>query len=410
MGNLDNQYQETIDRAIVWLRAMLVTPDGSAGVYERYRINLKNINPWVRPDCSIEVGTLFHAHGSLKNDPEQTDIGLRLADFVLSLQRHGNSWLDGSFPFYVFRPTVPDERDIGDDFGIPDLPEYAWPNDNGKIVTHLLQFYERTLDARFLLAAQQALAYLMRIQAQDGAFSLTKDGDAADLKGADFVARPSLALVEAARITDKRDYYDCALRGLRWLNEHRVPSGRSMTSYETARTEAWRPPSSETAITLLTFARAAHLFSESWVYKTVEELGSTVLRWMHTSGAIRNCDADSITASLQNDPNVTDLIYTDGYALLALQEAYIVTQDTRFLQAATKLADFLASIQCRSESDAWDGSWRGSYHLEKREWFGTADQENPLDEGGMYTAYTGWSAAPIAHGLLRLDNPTLLTL
>ena len=62
------------------------------------------------------------------------------------------------------------------------------------------------------------------------------------------------------------------------------------------------------------------------------------------------------------------------------------------------------NIQCRGESPLWDGAWRGSYDVEKECWAGRADQNNPIDEGGMYSVYTGWCNAPNMYGLLQLES------
>ncbi len=408
MGTREEVYQRAVERSLAWLQAMLPAADGSGGVYERYRINIGRVNPWIRPDCCVEVGRLFYAFGDQYHQPDHRQRGLRLAEFACSLQRTEPGWRNGSFPFYLFRPQEPDEPDIGDAFGIPNLPERAWPNDNGKITGHLLWFYEQTGNPAFLGAARRALDYLLRIQAEDGTFSLAEEGEEPGFKGADFTAWPTMALIRGALLLQAEDYRQGALRGLTWLRDHQAPSGRMKTSYETCGGEAWRPPSSETAIALKAFAWGARLFEQEWVRSSLEGLAAELLKWQHESGGIRNCDADARTASLQNDPDVTDLVYTDGYALLALLEAYAVTGHQPYLEAATRLADFLAAIQCWGESPAWDGGWRGSYHLEKRAWYGSADQENPLDEGGMNTVYTGWSAAPIACGMLRLLQPEAL--
>jgi len=124
---------------------------------------------------------------------------------------------------------------------------------------------------------------------------------------------------------------------------------------------------------------------------------------LNANGAIRNADDLCRHASLQNDPNLTDLVYTDGYALVALQEAYQATGEPRFREAADRLADFLVRVQCREESPLWNGGWRDAYDVNTLEPRDRANQENSLDEGGMYSVYTGWCAAPITYGLLRRE-------
>ena len=95
-----------------------------------------------------------------------------------------------------------------------------------------------------------------------------------------------------------------------------------------------------------------------------------------------------------------DLVYTEGFALMGFVEAYKLTGQAEYREAAIKLSEFLMSIQCNGESPLWDGAWRGTYNLETRKWDGRADQNNYIDEGGMYSVYTGWAAAPIMDGLL----------
>jgi hypothetical protein len=179
-------------------------------------------------------------------------------------------------------------------------------------------------------------------------------------------------------------------------------SGRIQTSYETAQTEAWRPPSSETAVALKAFAIAARFSQDMGTWMGMVNLAKALTRWQDTSGAILNCDADTLSASLQNDPDLTDNVYTNGYALLAYQEAFRSNGNSDYREASERLAEFLINTQCWGESALWDGSWRGSYSIKRKSWHGRADQNNELDEGGMYSAYTGWSTAPIAYGLLRM--------
>ncbi|MCL5998349.1 MAG: hypothetical protein M1546_20200 [Chloroflexi bacterium] len=393
------EYLTVIERSLAWLRGMLVNPDGSQGVYERYRIDAGQINPWVRPDCTMEVARLFMAYGQYVGDATNMAIGRRLATYVVSLQRKGEvGWLDGSFPFYRFCPRHAEEVDIGS----LEAREVTFPNDNGKIPERLVWFYRQTNDELFRSAVRRSLAYLTQIQAEDGSFSRTDEGDEAALKGADFVAWPVIALMQGAMLFHEEEYRMAAVRGISWLYEQITPSGRMRTSFETAQTEAWRPPSSETAVALKAFATVARFTRDPAAWDGMTKLGKALIAWQDESGAIRNGDEASRDASLQNDPDLTDMVYTNGYALLALQDAFRANGNAVYRVAAERLAQFLARVQCQGESDQWDGSWRGSYSLSLQRWHGRANQNNELDEGGMYSAYTGWSTAPIAYGLLRL--------
>jgi hypothetical protein len=171
-----NNHELTIRQASQWLDTMLILPDGTQGIYERYRINLRRINPWVRPDCCIESGRALYVAGQYHGDQAQMERGLALASFVCTMQDTSGGFLDGSFPFYRFQPIMLDERDIGDSFGIPDLPNFRWHNDNGKITELILWFYRETGEMRFRETAERVLAYLLRAQGDDGAFTHTVRG------------------------------------------------------------------------------------------------------------------------------------------------------------------------------------------------------------------------------------------
>ncbi len=87
---------------------------------------------------------------------------------------------------------------------------------------------------------------------------------------------------------------------------------------------------------------------------------------------------------------------------MALIEVYKACGDEKYLKAAKKLGRFFIDIQCSAESPLWDGAWRGSYNVITGKWDGRADQNNPIDEGGMYSVYTGWCNTTIMNGLLYL--------
>ncbi|MFQ3567516.1 MAG: hypothetical protein SNJ59_11015 [Aggregatilineales bacterium] len=387
----------TISRAIRWLESMLVTPDGSQGIYERYRINLNRINPWVRPDCCLESARTFYAAGQLER-------GVQLAAYACSLQDRGDGFANGSFPFYVFRPWMPGERDIGEGFGIPDLPNFRWHNDQGKIAEYLLWFSRQTADPSFEQAAVALLEYLLRAQDEDGAFTRTPRGHNPHFRAADFVAWGAVALSRAAPLDHDGRFACGAHQALRWLHKHMHPSGRMLTGWETAQFEPWRPPASETAVALHAFAQGYWQFQTPWMLEALHRLAQTLVAWQHSSGGIRNTDNASRAAALQNDPDMADFVYVNSYALIALQEAYAVTGEAIYQTSAKRLAAFLVEVQCRHEAPAWDGAWRGSYHLERQIWYGSADPSNDLEEGGMNAVYTGWCAAPIAFGLHCLSQ------
>ncbi|HEY3290306.1 MAG TPA: prenyltransferase/squalene oxidase repeat-containing protein, partial [Anaerolineae bacterium] len=322
-----------VERAVRWLRSMLVVPDGSMGIYERYLINDQKVNHWVRPDCTMETARLFHAFGAHKHDQSYIDLAIHMADYVVSLQRD-DGWFAGSFPFYKFVPPTLDEQDIGS----PEASVFAFPNDTGKVAEGLLWLYGVTENQAYADAARRTLEFLMRIQAEDGTFSLNDEGDVAALKGADFVAWPCIALWQGAATFGEAEYQAAGYKALTWLSTQITPDWRIRTSYETASTEAWRPPSSELAIVVRAYAIAAKYSQDHAIWNGFGNLVNKLLSWQHASGAIRNCDETASEASQQNDPDVTDMVYTNGYALMALQDTYRANLNTGYRDDADLLA------------------------------------------------------------------------
>jgi hypothetical protein len=388
---MTNDYRDVVRACYDWIeREMLPVPDGSQGVWERYQIDLGRNTYWVRPDCALEVARSAAQAADDWGDPHYGDLAIHLADFALTLQR-----ADGSFPFFIYAPP-------SDEFpnAVPDeVAEYTFPNDQGKIGRALLWLWGWSGLNRYGDALVRLLDLLAGVQDDTGVFPLhTAIKSAVPC----MVIWPTLALLRGGVELSHNGYLTAARRSLAWLQAQLLPSGRIRTAYELEQVEGWRPVSSETAMTFKLFAIACRLLDDGNLDESLGALGNYLLALQdEVSGAIRNRDDSAAGATRQDDPTLTDLVYTDGYALVALQEAFQTTGDARYLSAAGRLADFLARTQCRGESPRWDGGWRGSLKARSGEPSGRADMDNPIDEGGMFSVYTGWTAATVTYGLLR---------
>jgi hypothetical protein len=390
-ANASPGYPDVVGDCLDWIeREMLPAPDGSQGVWERYQINLGRNSYWVRPNCTLEVARSVALVAGYWSDAHYRDLAIHLADFALTLQRP-----NGSFPFFRYAPPSDEYPNA-----VPaEASELTFPNDNGKIGRALLWLWQWSGAERYRSALIRLLDFLAQAQDEAGTFP-THPGMKVAVPC--MVIWPTLALLRGGLELGSEAHVAAARRGLTWLRAHILPTGRIRTAYELQQVEDWRPVSSETAMALKLFAVARQMLPDADLEGPLTALGTYLLRLQdEVSGAIRNRDDSAAGASLQDDPTLTDLVYTDGYALIALQEAHQATGDARYLRAAARLADFLARVQCRGESPHWDGGWRGSLDARTAEPRGRANQNNPIDEGGMYSVYAGWSAAPIIYGLLR---------
>ena len=105
--------------------------------------------------------------------------------------------------------------------------------------------------------------------------------------------------------------------------------------------------------------------------KTNRHYGTTEAPVIHTNG----------------DP-VADMLYTSNFAFFALNEAAQATQDSKYIEAVDKLADFLVRIQSTSKTHRdLDGCWFRAFDYENWEYYGSN-----ADHGwGAWGTLTGWT-------------------
>ena len=112
------------------------------------------------------------------------------------------------------------------------------------------------------------------------------------------------------------------------------------------------------------------------------------------------------TPLIQNngDP-ASDQLYTTGYALLGLHEAFGATGDKKFQDAENKLTEFLCRIQIRSKSIPYlDGWWFRAFHDRRWEFWASS-----ADIGwGTWSLEAGWGPAWTAAVLGLREKKTTL--
>lgn len=390
-------YLTSMENGIAWIdRQMLTFDHGYHGMYERIRIDKHTKVNWVRPDCNAEMLRVLTLYGQAAGTDSYAELTAKLKEWVLRVQDNDplSAWR-GSFDFYLVDGHIRTNGALGGK---------VYQNDNGRILLSLLHTYSVDKDERLLESAKRLADYWIGIQRPEGYFA-RHDGRTWELaKGPDFVLWLAAGLLLLYQTDGGEPYRDAAVRAYDYLLGLQAESGRMRTSYETELTEDWRPLSSETAKSLYSFSVAYQVLKDPRYLEAAKKLGRYTLGLQHADGGILNNGANDKDASLQNNDELCDLVYTQGYALMALVEAEKATQDSSYGEAARKLADFLVGIQCQGESPLWDGAWRGSYNAYSRQWDGRADQNNTIDEGGMYSVYTGWSATNIMYGLVQLHQ------
>ena len=169
--------------------------------------------------------------------------------------------------------------------------------------------------------------------------------------------------------------------------------------------------------------RARMLLPLSWLIRVddapqhrewLERIAGNLISFQDASGAIReelgaagkgdyappasNAKYGTAEAPLiqRNGDPVCDLLYTTNFAFLGLHEATAATQDARYAEAQSKLAQFLCRIQVHSvEHPELNGAWFRAFD------YGLWDYwASNADAGwGAWAIETGWTQAWIASTL-----------
>ena len=390
-------YHKNIQKSIQWINGQMLTFDnGYYGIYERIRIDEHIRTNWSRPDCNAEYLRLLCTYQKLTGSNQYNNLIVNIFNWMRRTQdtEELSVW-KGSFPFYVIDGYIRE----------PKVGESIYQNDNGKILVCLCQLYKLTQNKEYLQMAEAVAGYWIKTQQQDGTFGV-KDGKNTYecRKGPCFIQWLAIGLFMLSEIIDKPEYLYAATKGMEYLISNIMEDGRSRTTYEIIKMEDWRPLSSETGNTLYALSVGYKVTRNPLYLKKQKLVLEYQLSLLDESGAILNCKPGDEQVSQQNNPDLCDLVYTAGFTLQAFIWAYETTGEQRCLDAAYKLGDFLASVQCNGESELWDGGFRGSYDVKSRKWSGRANQNNPIDEGGMYSVYTGWCCTNIIYGLILLQG------
>ncbi len=382
---------ESFDSGLGFLSSMEYSEKDGIGLFERWQINVKKKSPLVRPDCTAEYCNLlmYLVRNKIRHDSAITQKCVELARWC------ANGVTENGCPFGFNIEKNGWESDF-------------WINDNSKVLIALINFTQEFENSTASLEVKSSIDklanFILSAQEDDGGFKAcyTRSGEWFP----PFVTTTiwaALALAYLYQYTKDSQYLDPLNQALEWLYSRIHQNGRMTTTYEMYKgqpfRENWRPPSSESAEFTILAAHIYEQFKSEGSFENLEKVFLWLAGLQAPNGAVRNCDEDSIKASEQNNPNLADFVYTNGYALLGSLMAFKAASSDKYLLFAKKLGEFLVNTQVR-EDVQWKGSWRGSYDVVKEEWAGRAlFGENVEEEGGMYSVYTGWTTVPILTGL-----------
>lgn len=387
-------YKIAIDRCLKWIEEQMLSFDnGRWGVYERIKTDCMERVVLCRPDTASEYMKVLHLYKECFGDNGKERIYENIKNWLLYAQNRMQNERNTAFPFALIDGN---KKYMSD--------KSLYENDNAKIIINLLDLYRYTKDKALKTAALACADFWVGIQTDEG-FFYTEDKTMLQHpypKGTCFVLWMMAAQFDCYDVTGNKKYLECGEKALRYISRN-IKGNRIRSSYETAHTEEWRPIASESYIALLCLARSYKILKRDDIKNLIIRLRDFSFSLIdEETGAVRNCNAESKNASLQNDENLCDLVYTQGFALNALLGLYSVFQKEDCYLKAKKLADWLCSVQLNENNSLIDGGWRGSYNLKLKKYNGRCN--NALEEGGSSSIYTGWCALPILMGLLKLET------
>ncbi|MBQ8372217.1 MAG: hypothetical protein IJX38_04695 [Clostridia bacterium] len=383
-------------RGLDWItNAKMLKNGGRGGVHEGFKNSIsakdgeqaKNCN--IRTDCTCEIG------GALKFDALLT--GNAASD------RIANTLFDFAFEWLQIKE--------GAHRGMLRWSEAGWDDcfadDVARAVIPMLLCQHLGCEVPHLDGIVEALDYLVATTGEDGIRTpCTSSGwltpeRAEELKRAGsgepcahFNAYYHAALLLAYRVCGKREYLECAERGLSTL----------MSVYPDTRRET-----SETEeCARLVFPLAA-LYGVSgkrehydWLCRVVCDLEARhhpfggYAEWDtgYKAACSRNHKGECALLADNGDP-VADLLYTNNWLPLGFSYAYMVTGEQRFYDLWTSIASFLLSTQIHSEDKSLDGAWARAFDMDEGENYGM-----PHDAGwGPCCIESGWTVGEILIGL-----------
>lgn len=164
----------------------------------------------------------------------------------------------------------------------------------------------------------------------------------------------------------------------------------------------------ETCHMILPLAYLARVDNDPQIKQWLDILVNDLVKWSHPCGAIRevlgtegmgkyppphsNENYGTTEASLlhrDGDPNC-DILYSYGYALIGLHEAFHATGDQKYRDLTDKMTQFLCRIQIRSTEHPYlNGTWMRGFDYELWEYYGSN-----ADLGwGAWCVESGWYQA-----------------
>ncbi|MDP1563269.1 MAG: hypothetical protein Q8M16_17955 [Pirellulaceae bacterium] len=397
------------------------TGDGSRGLLEGFRSKIhydgsQSVLWWRRADNVAESAGALTLAGSVLEQPEFSDIGSNLADWLTRESRlYNGNFADPQHPTFGLAGWNDVPRYFGDANGYDQL----WGDDNARAWLGLLRTAAALKTDRFDERLTQQLLALTRLTGRNGfvvphidAPSLTSGGWERHFHGTSedlsphYQAYVQACLLWGAHSTGSPLLRERAIKGIRRMMEA-YPHGWSATNDQF---------NQERARMLLPLAWLIRVEDTPEHRGWLRQVATDLVGDMDSTGAILTKikhgpssneaygTAETTLIQANGDPN-TDLLYTVNFALVGLHEAAAATGDPLYVDAEDKLVQFLCRVQVKSETQPQlDGGWFRGFDYQRWEYWGS-----DADVGwSLYSMETGWISGEILSVLALRQMKTSL--
>lgn len=220
----------------------------------------------------------------------------------------------------------------------------------GQVILGWGRAFVETQDSRYLEGAQRAGDWLCDVQSPDGSWQL--DGQETETNVHAYDVRTAWSLLELHQLTGQARYADTAGKNLEWALAQRERNGWFNHNAFFVSSDKWTLPLTHTiAYVMEGLLESWRITNDGRYFQAVQQVADKLLRVFELQRFMPG-EFDSAWKSTAHYSCLTGNAQIAGVWLRIYQS----THDTRFLNAALKLNDYVKSTQSLS---AWHAGIRG---------------------------------------------------
>ena len=394
--------------------------DGSLGFMEGYASTIKQDGSQLqrvvlRADCMAEVSMVLALAGNINKDTASRTKSINLLDYIFTTSRLCRGVRNN--------PEHPAYGMIAWGEVSPAWEKANYTDDNARVILAAITARQALNEPRWDVSLCKALLANLRTTGPSGFRSDRLDVEVLEEKGWKYFrdtdrvnysthheAYMWACYLWAYRQTGFKQFLDTAVTGMRKMMDAYPGRWRWQDNIEKARM-------------LLPLAWLIRV-DDSQVYRDwLAQVAGDLLKYQDACGGIREIPithsaqgayqaqsndtyGTGETSVVQSDGDpATDQLYTLGFALLGLHEAFAATGTLEYQAAENKLTEYLCRIQIQSPALPYlNGAWFRAFDYQKWEYWASSG-----DSGwGAWSIESGWGQAWISAILgLRQRNTSL---